>query len=69
MRPPQQKPVIASLSVFPMPDFLAQATVASRSSITCLSGTLATTLVMISWMFVMPATSPCRAYSSGATAR
>ena len=61
MRPPQQKPVMASLSVLPPPDFFAQATVASRSSITCLSGTFETTLLMISWMSVSFETSPWRA--------
>src|SRR5437870_6722251 len=41
MRPPQQKPVMPSLSVLPF-DFFAQATAASRSDITCASGTFAT---------------------------
>ena len=42
MRPPQQKPVMPSLAVSPLPLALAQATVASRSLMTCASGTLAT---------------------------
>ena len=53
----------------PLPDFLAQATVASRSDITWESGTFETTLEMMSWMFSIFETSPCRAYISGATAR
>ena len=69
IRPPQQKPVMPSFAVSPLPVFLAQATVASRSDITCASGTLETTLEMISWMSVIFETSPWRAYSSGATAK
>ncbi len=41
MRPPQQKPVTASLPASP-PFFAAQAAAASRSDMTCASGTLAT---------------------------
>ena len=40
-----------SLATSPLPVALAQATVASRSDITCLSGTLETTLEKISWKF------------------
>ena len=34
IRPPQQKPVTPSFSEFPLPDFFAQATAASRSDMT-----------------------------------
>ena len=44
MRPPQQKPVMPSSRRVALPVALAQATVASRSAITCASGTLETTL-------------------------
>ncbi len=43
MRPPQQNPVTASLRWSPLLDFAAQAAVASRSDMTCASGTLFTT--------------------------
>ncbi len=48
IRPPQQKPVIPSRLTSALPVPLAQATVASRSDMTCASGTLETTL-RISW--------------------
>ena len=48
-------------AVSPLPGFLAQATVASRSDITWASGTLVTTLEMISWKFSSFETSPWRA--------
>ena len=43
--------------------------VGARHCITCASGTLETTLEMMSWMLAMLATSPWRAYISGAMAR
>src|SRR5262249_1412011 len=69
IRPPQQNPVMPSLAVSALPVDFAQATAASRSDMTCSSGTLETTLLMISWMSVILDTSPCRAYNSGATAK
>ncbi len=42
MRPPQQKPVMPSRDVSPLPLPLAKATAASRSLMTCASGTLST---------------------------
>ena len=61
IRPPQQKPVMPSLATSPLPVPLAQATVASRSDITWASGTLETTLEMISGISLIFETSPCRA--------
>src|SRR5688572_9991584 len=68
IRPPQQKPVTPRREVSP-PFFSAHTSAASRSDITCVSGTFDTTVLMISWMFSIFDTSPCRAYISGATAR
>ncbi len=42
MRPPQQKPVMPSLAVSALPSPLANSTAASRSPMTCASGTLFT---------------------------
>ena len=48
-----------SRPVSALPSALAQATVASRSCITCASGTFETTFDMISPMSVILETSPC----------
>src|SRR5437773_12025134 len=69
IRPPQQNPVMPSLSTLPAPDALAQATVASRSSITCASVTLVTTADRISFTSDIFETSPWHANSSGEIAR
>ena len=68
MRPPQQKPVMPSLAVSP-PLALAHATVASRSAITCASGTLPTTSLTSLLISPYDCASPCRTKSSGAIAR
>ena len=47
MRPPQQKPVTATRLASPLLALPAQATVASRSAITCASGTFETTCATI----------------------
>jgi len=59
IRPPQQKPVMASLPASP-PLLAAQLAAASRSAITCESGTFATT-GRISSMLAILDTSPWRA--------
>lgn len=69
MRPPQQKPVIAARDTSAAPDALANARVASRSLITCASGTFDTTLLRISLKSVIFETPPWRTNSSGATAK
>ena len=61
MRPPQQNPVTASLRWSPLLDLAAQAAVASRSDMTCASGTLLTTSAKICFQSLIFETSPWRA--------
>ncbi len=61
--------MIASFVASPELDLRAHATVASRSDITCASGTFETTSAKICFQSAIFDTSPWRAYSSGAIAR
>jgi hypothetical protein len=67
-RPPQQKPVMPSLSTLP-PFCAAHATQASRSPITCASGAFETMSFIRVGMSAILLGSPWRTNSSGASAR
>ena len=69
MRPPQQNPVMPTEAASARPWDRHQPSVASRSLITCASGTWLTTSLMMRWMSAIPETSPWRTNSSGATAK